>query len=154
MLVSTFNNYVRTKSIRFYIAARRAPRFTEMRNDGPDQYHVEGSLCRQRSSRRRLSAVSMRIKDEVSRRRNPSIWSWKIISQLRPCLVSLDTTNEVKEQKKNLVSTVQCSLVVRVYRTPRARPLTNRSFLAFLAFGGSETARLSRRHSYQPKASL
>ena len=34
---------------------------TEMRDDCPDQYRGEGSLCRQRSSRRRLSTVSMRV---------------------------------------------------------------------------------------------
>ena len=34
--------------------------------------------------------------------------------------------HEVKEQKQNLVSTVQRSLVVHAYRTQRARPLTNR----------------------------
>ena len=40
---------------------------TEMRDDCPDQYRGEGSLCRQRSSRRRLSTVSMRVKEGVSR---------------------------------------------------------------------------------------
>ena len=68
------------------VAARRGPRFTEMRDDCPNQYHAEGSLCRQRSSRRRLSTVSMRVKEKDDpRRRNPSIWTRKTISQLRPC---------------------------------------------------------------------
>ena len=48
------------------VDARRAPRLTEMHDDCPDQYHAEGSLCGQRSSRQRLSAVSMKIKGEVS----------------------------------------------------------------------------------------
>ena len=39
---------------------------TEMRDDCPDQYRGEGSLCRQRSSRRRLSTVSMRVKEGAS----------------------------------------------------------------------------------------
>ena len=47
------------------VAARRAPRFTEMRDDCPDLYHAEGSLCRQRPSRRRLSTVSRRVKEGV-----------------------------------------------------------------------------------------
>ena len=53
------------------VAAQRAPRFTEMRDDCPDQYHVEASSCRQRSSRRRFSTVSMRVNEGVSPAEEP-----------------------------------------------------------------------------------
>ena len=47
------------------VAARRAPRFTEMRDDCPDWYRAEGYLCRQRSRRRKLSTASMTVKERV-----------------------------------------------------------------------------------------
>ena len=53
------------------VAARWARRFTEMRDDYPNQYHVEGSLCRQRSSCRKFSTVSMRVKEGVSPAEEP-----------------------------------------------------------------------------------
>ena len=63
MLKSNFNHLHNDKPI---VAARRAPRFSEMRDDCPDQCHAEGTLCGQRSSSRTLSTVSMRVKEEVS----------------------------------------------------------------------------------------
>ena len=93
---------------------------TEMRDDCPDQYRGEGSLCRQRSSRRRLSTVSKRVK-ECPRRRNP-FGRGKPSCNCVHARCHLIPPLEVKEQKQNLVSTVQRILVVHAYRASRARP--------------------------------
>ena len=93
-----------------------------MRDDCPDQYHAEGSLCGQRSSRGRLSRVSIGSGRSVPGGGIGPFGRGKPSADCVYTLVSLDTTPKVKEQQLNLVSTIQCSLVVHAYRTPRARP--------------------------------
>ena len=101
------------------VAALRAPEFTEMRDDCPDQYYVKDSRCRQISSRRRLYRTNEGQGRSVPGggilpfgRGKPSIN--RVHAR---CL--LNTTPKVNEESQNFVSTVQCSLV-HAYRTQRA----------------------------------
>ena len=127
------------------IAARRMPRFTEMRDESHDLYQAEGSLCRQRSSRPKPSTVPPMVMEGMP----PADELFNMNVENYQSSATTPGDYSMPSPRRNNGRKTLC-LPSSVHCCPRlpypTRPAI--TYWALASFGGSGTARLSRGHSY------